>query len=219
MIQSHLIIGSEDYYSSVLTKKYHVRVTLLAINNDLGFGFIEALNGQESEIVNYIAEMKTYSHLIEMEITHKSPNIYWTKALHKPSINSIYTTILESGNMTQLPIILENGLQSHNILSPDAKSFRHLLQLLNSRFSIVDLKSSTSIPTSKGVTALDNILTKKQNQIFVTSWEMGYYEIPRRITLEQIAEILNIKRVSAQERLRRAEKRIMQNYYDKSSIH
>ena len=219
MIQSHLIIGSEDYYSSVLTKKYQVRVTLLAINNDLGFGFIEALNGEETEIVNYITEMKAYSHLIEMEITHKSPGLYWTRALHKPNINSIYTTILESGNMTQLPIILENGLQSHNVLSPDAQSFRHLLKLLKSRFSVVDLKSSSSIPTSTGLPSLDAILTKKQIQIFVASWEMGYYEIPRKITLEQIAETLGVKRVTAQERLRRAEKRIMQNYYDKSSIH
>ncbi len=40
----------------------------------------------------------------------------------------------------------------------------------------------------------------------------GYYEIPKKITLEEIGEELGIKRIACQERIRRAEQRIIDRY-------
>ena len=53
----------------------------------------------------------------------------------------------------------------------------------------------------------------KQLEAINLSVEMGYYEIPRKLTLEQMGEKLGIKRVAMQERLRRAENKILKKFY------
>lgn len=46
-------------------------------------------------------------------------------------------------------------------------------------------------------------LTEKQEEALVTAWEMGYYETPRTVTLEDVATELDISPQSLGQRLRR----------------
>lgn len=206
MIRSKIAISSEDYYSCELTKKIPVRVSILAINGAEGLGFYEAVDSRNESLEEYVKQMKKSMQVVNMKITHKSSTRYWTRVTHKLDFPSIHETILESGSMTILPIVIEDGIQYHNILSPTPDAFRRLLKQLKERFSNINLKALSSKPTD----TLQELLTDKQYEAIVLAFQKGYYEIPRKCTLEGLAPILGIKRVALQERIRRAEQRIVE---------
>lgn len=210
MIRSKLAISSEDYYTCKLTNKYDVKVTIVAINLPVGLGAIESSNGKENEqeIINYINELRESKDITEFKVTHRSPSIYWTKSIHKLDYPSIYETILESGSMTLMPVIIKKGVQYHNILSPSPIEFNNLLKLLNKRFTKVTIKNLYSKPAE----LQKPLLTNKQSEAFHLAFENGYYEIPKIVKVKELAKKVKISHVSFLERLRRAEKRIIIDY-------
>lgn len=54
-------------------------------------------------------------------------------------------------------------------------------------------------------------VTPKQREALLRALEMGYFEIPREITLEAVAESLGISRMATSERLRRGERNLLSN--------
>ena len=52
-------------------------------------------------------------------------------------------------------------------------------------------------------------LTRKQYQAIMKAYDQGYYEIPRNVSVDVLAEELNISRRTYEEHLRKAEKKIM----------
>ncbi len=212
MIQTQIQISSDDYYSCELTKKIPVKVSIVAIRLPEGFGILEALNGGEETIKAYIDECEASDSIQECEIMFSSPTVYWTRTVHKLDYPSIYETVLESGNMSLLPIIISNGIQFHTVISPSRDTLKELLRTLKYRFTRVRIVSLSSTPFSPS-----EVLTMKQLEAFKLAFFNGYYEIPRRSNLAELAKHLGIKRVAMQERLRRAELRILTDYTQKIS--
>ncbi|MFX0094412.1 MAG: helix-turn-helix domain-containing protein [Candidatus Hodarchaeota archaeon] len=208
MIQSKLLVSSQDYYSCELTQKIPVRVSIVTINGPEGFGILESLNGDENTLKKYVSQLKNSKNIIEVNITYQSANVYWTRVIHKLDHPSIYDTVLESGSMTLLPIIIEKGIQIHTVLSPTSEALKQVLEKLRTRFTTVNVKwlSSGSMNSSQ------MLLTPKQLEAFKLAYKTGYYDIPRRSNVIQLAKQLGIKRVALQERLRRAELRIMTEF-------
>ncbi len=207
LIQSKLLVSSKDYYSCVLTKQFAVKVSIITINGDEGFGILESLTGDENPLQNYVQKLKMSNNILQLDITHQSPTVYWTRMIHRLDYPSIYETVLESGSMTLLPIIIESGVQTHTVLSPTPEAFKELLDKLKARFSTAKLKWLSSKPSES-----QSLLTAKQLEAFKLAYKSGYYEIPRRSNLTELAGKLGIKRVAMQERLRRVELRILTEY-------
>jgi len=208
MIQAILRIASENYYSCELTRKIPVRVLLIAINGPEGYGIIESLDGTEKPLKQYAKFMRKSSDIIEFDVTHKSEDQYWTRAVHHIEGNSIHETVLESGCMTRLPIVISEGWQTHTILSPSQTNFSILYKNLRHRFSSVQLVHLHRYPRGPN----SSTLTHKQEQAFSMAYKAGYYDIPRGCEVQDLTKRLRIKRVAVQERLRRAEKKIMAQF-------
>ncbi len=213
MLKSKIAISTEHYYSCEVSKKLPVRISVIAVNGPEGLGFVEALDHKTETLDKFVKLMKKSDQISKFSVTHKTPTMYWNKSRHKLDYPSIHDSILESGSMTILPIIIENGVQYHNILSPSADSFRKLLSYLQERFADVNIRALSSKPTE----TLQDFLTDKQYETLMLAHRKGYYKIPRKITLEEIGEELGIKRVACQERIRRAEQKII-DYYVRDSL-
>ncbi len=213
MLRSKIAISTKHYYSCELSKKLPIRTTVLAVNGPEGLGFTEALDKKQETLDEYVKLLKNSDQIIDVTVTHKTATMYWNKVKHKLDYPSIHDSILESGSMTILPIIIENGIQYHNILSPSAESFRTLLLYLQERFTDVNIRALSSKP----IETLQDFLTDKQYETLMLAHRKGYYEIPRKCSLEEIGEELGVKRVACQERIRRAEQRII-DYYVKDSL-
>ncbi|MFW9886777.1 MAG: helix-turn-helix domain-containing protein [Candidatus Thorarchaeota archaeon] len=210
VLQCTIEVGAEDYYSCDLTREIPVRVTLVTINGDTGFGITESSIGDEKAIKDYIKGLESSPSIKEVSILHRSQDAYWTRVVHRLSKASIHETILDSGCMTRLPIVVEHGLQYHTILAPSQDTLRELIRLLRKRFPHVRIKQLRSQPTSSFRIAL----TKKQKEAFLLAFQSGYYELPRKSRIDQMCKKLGIKRVAMQERLRRAENRIIAEYVE-----
>lgn len=201
-------IASENYYSCELTRKIPVRIHLIAINGPEGFGIIESLDGSERPLKKYARFMKQSSNIIEFDITHCAKNQYWTRVVHQTEGASIHQTVLESGCMTRLPIIISEGWQTHSILSPSQAEFSALYSNLRARFSLVELVRLVRYPGGPST----HLLTQKQEASFRTAYRRRYYEIPRKCQIQELADVHGVKRVAMQERLRRAEREIMSEF-------
>ena len=212
MIRSKIAISTERYYSCEVSKKLPVRISVIAMNGPEGLGFVEALDKKKETLDEFVKLMKKSDQVIEFHITHKTPTMYWNRSKHKLDYPSINDSILESGSMTILPIIIEDGIQYHNILSPTSDSLRKLLKYLEERFTDVNIRALSSKPSE----TLQDFLTDKQYETIMLAHRKGYYEIPRKSTLEEIGGELGIKRIACQERIRRAEKKIIDHYVNES---
>lgn len=58
------------------------------------------------------------------------------------------------------------------------------------------------------------VLTPKQEKVLKSALELGYYDYPKRITTEQLAETLGSAASTVTEILRRAERRIISGYFN-----
>lgn len=201
-------VGAEQYYSCDLTKRIPVRVSIVTINGDTGFGIVESLEMGEESIREYIDELTKSKNIKSVIVTHRAPDAYWTRVVHKVTSPSIYETILESGCMTYLPIIIEKGIQTHRVLAPTRAVLGEMLHLLRERFSFVRIRQVRSRPFGPS----GAILTQKQREAVHLAVDFGYYSIPRSCTIEHLAQMLGIRRVAMQERLRRAEQRIIASF-------
>ena len=208
MIEAKLEITAEAYYSCDLTRRIPVRVDLVSINGPLGFGIITSRTGAQKPIEEYVKALKKSTSITEVRVTHEGPDQYWTEVVHQLEKKSIHETILESGCMSRLPIVIENGTQIHHLLAPDQDAFRLAFDTLRKRFSRVRILNVSR--TAEGF--LGPPLTKKQVDAIKLAISKGYYEIPRRTDVRQLAEKLKIRRVAMQERLRRAERTIMNQF-------
>jgi predicted DNA binding protein len=52
-------------------------------------------------------------------------------------------------------------------------------------------------------------LTERQRESLRTATEMGYFEVPRKVELEDLADVLGVSRQAVSERLRRANERLV----------
>jgi predicted DNA binding protein len=137
VIQSVLEISSEHYYSCELTQRIPVRVSIVAINGDTGLAILEPLEDGESSLLQYVKELSESPNTKSVEVTHQAPDAYWTHVVHQTDGPSIYDTVLQSGCMTFLPIVVERGVQKHTILAPTREVLSELLYLLRERFTSV----------------------------------------------------------------------------------
>jgi predicted DNA binding protein len=213
VLKSKIAISSEKYYSCEVSKKLPIRISVITVNGPEGLGFVEALDKKKETLDEFVRLMKNSDQVIDIIITYKGPLRYWNKVIHKLDFPSINASIIESGSMSILPITIEDGIQYHNILSPNPDSFRKLLTNLQERFTDVNIRALSSKPTE----TMQDFLTDKQYETIMLAHRRGYYKIPKKITLEELGEELGIRRVACQERLRRAEQKII-NFYVQDSL-
>jgi len=59
-------------------------------------------------------------------------------------------------------------------------------------------------------------LTSKQERVLKSALELGYYDYPKRISTEELSKVVGLAPSTISEILRRAEKRIISGYFDRS---
>jgi len=89
----------------------------------------------------------------------------------------------------------------------DAKQVKALLELFEKGkmqhrvVSLTDAKVALHSPLSS--------LTEKQRRVLVTAFELGYYDLPRKISSQELAKKLNLQSSTLVEHRRKAERRLL----------
>jgi predicted DNA binding protein len=112
-----------------------------------------------------------------------------------------------------LPYIVKDGKVKITFLG-NAKQMRGSIKIFEDAgvrtriISHTDAQFSPHSPLSR--------LTEKQRRIFITAYTLGYYDMPRKIALVQLAKRLNLARSTLDMHLRRAERRLLNHIMNES---
>ncbi len=124
--------------------------------------------------------------------------------------------IIERNNFMEIPpVVLMGGWEHYRLLGFDESDVKGLLRELD-KIGRIEVLHKKTIP--EGVTddafvislsSLFGQLTQKQLNALLTAVEGGYYEIPKRVTTEDLAKKHSQPRTTFEEHIRKAESKVV----------
>lgn len=167
------------------------------------------LSGNDSNIKKYIQYLKNNEKIEKIEI-HK--NAIFILAKHKKELG-LYRATYDSIFIHPTPAYLsDDGFEIVEIACWDRKPLEELIAALKQN------KTTTYFELLKFVSKkMDNIyvskllpeLSPKQNDAIKLAFSNGYYEFPKKINLDELANISCVSKPTFRENLRKAEAKLM----------
>ncbi|MCH8908514.1 MAG: helix-turn-helix domain-containing protein [Candidatus Heimdallarchaeota archaeon] len=131
------------------------------------------------------------------------------------SETSVSPNIQKYGGMVEHPVVYEDGWEHYKVICLNNKTQVSILKYIQTveQHKIVSIKDlgREGIFKTQFVSTHELIdkLTDRQIDVIVKAYEEGYYEIPRSIKTEEIAQQFNVSRAATEKSLRKAENSIM----------
>lgn len=116
----------------------------------------------------------------------------------------ILRSLIQSECILKYPILVQNGSSTWELISP-RKKIDALLELFDEMGIVYTIASIGAMKKEEDSVAL----TKRQELVLEKAMALGYYELPRRITLTELAEKLNIAKSTLSGILRRISKKLI----------
>jgi hypothetical protein len=110
----------------------------------------------------------------------------------------------EIGVPLQTPFEVVNGTAKWELTTSSNR-----LSALGEQLRASGIQFDIDYVRSIGDSDVESILTDRQQQVFLAAVEQGYYETPRRASLTDIAESMDISKATASDILHRAEGRVV----------
>jgi predicted DNA binding protein len=123
-------------------------------------------------------------------------------------------TLMYDGYLPLGPTQLVNGRECFDLLLNDRSELSEAINLL-SDFGNVTVERITQdfrreiIPSRSEWQELLSSIPPRQREILNTAVEQGYFKIPRQVTLEEIAEKMDITKTTASNHLRKVEQQLV----------
>ncbi|MDG5775812.1 helix-turn-helix domain-containing protein [Haloarculaceae archaeon H-GB2-1] len=127
--------------------------------------------------------------------------------------NNVEGYLAAHGCLLVPPLKYVDGAKLVRALALDADALSAVYRDLTAEFSVTveakrEIRSVTPDAPLLTVDALLPDLSARQREVFVTAYERGYYELPRETTTAAIADAVGVERRTAEDHLRRAEKKL-----------
>jgi predicted DNA binding protein len=155
-----------------------------------------------ARIEDFFPSKNVQIQLIDQE---NDAHIYLIK--NRSQAKQYYQRKYDNANMGYIPTFeIREGKVKMSLLGDElqVKEFLESLQRRHVNFKIVsltDAKFSSESPI--------NCLTEKQQKAIVLAYELGYFDIPRKISSDQLAKKLNVAKSTLTVQLHRAERRLL----------
>ena len=113
------------------------------------------------------------------------------------------------------PVIYEEGHERLTVLSPDPSSFRALYRELRRVAQVEVLRKASIAPDvlrdsyTLSLSSLFQGITSRQLGILMRAIERGYFDIPKRSSMEELARAEEVSESTLQEHLSKAESRLV----------
>jgi predicted DNA binding protein len=165
-------------------------------------------------------DLRSLERALNVKILRKSFGVHSaqlvTEKCHCEGISRSVSPVIEKHNCLRIePIMYKHGWEWYRILAFRQKDVKELFLELE-KFANVQLVSrrtleETAVRESLVVSprSLLGELTKKQSHALMTAIARGYYEIPKRLSTDDIARSLDLPRTTYEEHLRKAESKVM----------
>ena len=172
----------------------------------------EGLNSGSATILDIRPDNGSYKILVEYKgkATHSSfTKVSKNAYLGTLQVNSKIISILSKYTILQ-GIVMTDSIIWTVIIDGYGELKRLLKEFVDAKIDVKVLK----VVKAKS----DDVITSRQEQILRIALEAGFFDFPRKITLNQLAEKLNISASTLAEIIRRAEKNIIEAYFKERGI-
>jgi hypothetical protein len=145
---------------------------------------------------------------VEAQVLEKENNRTYTVFLKGgPSLSSILDYLGLRGYLFP-PLEVREDRVTISFLGSSAQvgEFVNKITVFGIKHRVVSLTEANFSPESPL-----SALTEKQREVLVAAYKLGYYDMPRRINSEKLAEKLNIGGATLGEHLRKAERRLLEH--------
>ena len=201
-----------DCFYSEATEKYPLVTisaasppTILKRGNDqiVYQMLIKARCENHFELEKFIEGIKSFDSLRKSILLKQTANETLLMVRLAGPSSSLEQAIQRNAIYTK-PVDAKEGFEIHSVISTSPKHVKNLLSELSELGELKLLKLN-----DYAFDEPEQDITKKQMDALRVACNRGYYGWPKGITLNDIANELNISRRAAQERLRRAESKIL----------
>jgi predicted DNA binding protein len=117
----------------------------------------------------------------------------------------LYEFLWSSSLPPEFPIVVENGVMEFDLTATRAQfeAFGDALEAGEQEYELLSVVHAAEEAA---------VLTDRQRECVTTALRMGYFEVPRRVRLKQVADALDIDKSTASETIRRATARVMEQF-------
>ncbi|MGC8608715.1 MAG: helix-turn-helix domain-containing protein [Thermoplasmata archaeon] len=181
--------------------------------------YIEFYGDELKKVENYLPEIEKS---LNTNIVYKSVNQNRMAIMLSCRCNVHNSTIrmAESKNLLwRAPVLYENGGEELNLISTKMEDFSLLFdQFTQIGKASINMKRTIDPALIRDVYTISISevfagITEKQLRYIIDAISMGYYSIPKRSDLKDIAEANSISDSTMQEHLKKAENKIMTSLY------
>ena len=154
-----------------------------------------------------VADLLKGELLIEAQVLEKQKNgAYIVFMRGGPSLSSLLSSIGVDSGYLYTPIGIGDGKIRISYLGSEeqVKDFMEKVDTIGIHYRVLQLADA-----SFSLTSPLNLLTEKQRDVLLAAYRMGYYDIPRKVTTEDLARKLNVVDSTVVEHLRKAEQRLI----------
>lgn len=161
--------------------------------------------------------MKVFTEKIHSEIVYSSvrTNTVTVMIACRCSVINSTARMVESENcLWRAPVTYENGKELLTVYSPDSNMFQHLYNKLEQVASVKivgkkivkseDLRETWMLSLSD----LFSGMTDRQERYLAEAISSGYFDIPKKVSIEKLASNNGVSKSTMQEHLSKAETRI-----------
>jgi predicted DNA binding protein len=192
-----------DCWHYLLSKKLAatiiVKYTYMLPNNQL-YGYqtiISSRIGELEAFLRSLPQIKKYAVLSRS--ADRAEVITWAEQ------GSIIDSIIKKNCVFIGPTVVKDGVENWHIMAPTREELQDVVASLEACADIAYIRNSEGTEPDVG-------LTERQMKTLRTAVEMGYFDTPRRASVKDVARRLNVSASTAVEHLRKAEKKVLENY-------
>ena len=113
--------------------------------------------------------------------------------------------VTETGCFLDSAASREDGLLQWNVVAPNADALKALVDKVQELGCSVELKKVSRLRSAAE-------LTRTQERVLQMAYEMGYFDIPRRVNLDKLSKRLEISKATLDVMLRRAQRKIVASH-------
>lgn len=212
-----LTLYQEDCCNIAVSEKSDVDVNILTVDFHDNYEILYSIFSGDVFRDNLIEGMRK-TGIWDITITSKTK--YELGVIYKMRVTDAWKGVVKSGGKVIPPIIISNGVERWIVLAPDKHSRNTVIENLEISSntyvekvkeievdSLIKIFANIDI-VSKFAESLEK-LTEIQLKTLKQAHSMGYYEVPRKCSLFELAKLNGVSKNAFLKRLRGAEKKII----------
>jgi hypothetical protein len=205
----------------IATEEFALGSSLPSVPN-LEFEVVRVAAHDDSRLVPYVrvqgdddASFEDLDELIEND-----PTVAEARLLDDLGNERLYRMEWVQGIVVTAHILLDEGgtvLRMHGrddywrlrVLLPEREALSRTDEFCRDRDLSFEVRNIYELSESVG--SAEYGLTESQFEVLVTAAELGYFDVPRGVTMDELADHIGISQQAASERLRRGHKNLVDN--------